>query len=323
MIRALDDVGLLFSASKDPDAKMTFVGVAPGAVAVKIPTTAAAERAVEAEGRVLVGLRRLSLGPLDATIPRYIGSPLVDGRRGLLSTALPGAAMTVGYHQWRHTARRRSVHRDLDLAAGWLAGFQAATSRADQPVTWPTETADALARRWDGDPRLPEALARLGDAAERLAASATPTTAVHGDYWMGNVLVQDGTVTGVVDWEAGALTGSPLRDLARFPLSYALYLDRHARAGAPVAGHRGLRRDGFGAGVRYALVGAGWLPDAVRAFLGDGLERLGLRRDLWYAVATTGVAEIAATANDDDFGSGHVDLLVSLPERPRGHRRAG
>lgn len=322
MIRALDEVGLLFSASKDPDAKMTFVGAVPGAVAVKLPTTAAAERAVEAEGRVLVGLRRLALGALDSTIPRYVGTPLADGRRGLLSTALPGAAMTVAYHQWGHTARRRPVDRDLALAAGWLAAFQAATARGHEPVRWPMETVEALARRWDGDQRLAEALARLAGPTERLCEARTPSTAVHGDYWMGNVLVENHTVTGVVDWEAGALAGCPLRDLARFPLSYALYLDRHAHPGGTVTGHPGLRRHDFGAGVRYALLGAGWLPDAVRAFLGDGLVRLGLRRDLWYAVALTGIAEIAATANDDAFGSGHLDLLVSLPERPRGHRRS-
>jgi len=144
---------------------------------------------------------------------------------------------------------------------------------------------------------------------------------VHGDYWFGNVLLSGSTVSGVVDWEAGTLLGSPLRDLARFPLSYALYLDRHAGPGAPVSGHPGLRRSGFGAGIRYALLGSGWLPDAARRFLGDGLERLGVPRRFWYDVALTGLGEIAATANDDSFGSDHLGLLASLPDRPQARGR--
>ena len=78
---------------------------------------------------------------------------------------------------------------------------------------------------------------------------------MHGDFWFGNLLVAGDAVTGVVDWENGGVTGCPLRDLARFPLSYSLYLDRHTRPGHRVLGHRRLRRAGFGPGVRYALLG--------------------------------------------------------------------
>ena len=62
---------------------------------------------------------------------------------------------------------------------------------------------------------------------------------MHGDYWPGNLLLHRGRVSGVVDWEAGALAGEPLRDVVRFVLSYALYLDRHTRAGRP--GRRAIR----------------------------------------------------------------------------------
>jgi hypothetical protein len=121
-----------------------------------------------------------------------------------------------------------------------------------------------------------------------------------------------------VDWEAGCPSGSPLRDLARFALSYSLYLDRHARPGHRVHGHRGLRRTGFAPGVSFALLGSGWLPQETRTFLADGLEWLALPRSLWYDVALCGIGEVAATANDDDFGVGHLELLASLPCHPRG-----
>jgi aminoglycoside phosphotransferase (APT) family kinase protein len=39
-----------------------------------------------------------------------------------------------------------------------------------------------------------------------------PTTLLHGDYWPGNTLWQDGSRVAVVDWE-DALVGDPLIDL--------------------------------------------------------------------------------------------------------------
>ena len=322
--------GVLITTSRDPDAKLTFVVTRqlPGTsgssrLVVKIPVTAVASEAVTREGRMLVDLRRMCTGPLLGTFPRYVESVHVEERSALVSTALPGAPMSVGYHQWLHTARRSRVAADFRRAAAWLTAFQTDTQLGDRPMTWPTEVEDALRRRWDGHPCLDLALRRVQAARSHLEGRTAPTTAVHGDFWFGNLLVTGDAVTGVVDWENGAVTGSPLRDLARFPLSYSLYLDRHTRRGHRVLGHRGLRRDSFGAGVRYALLGSGWLPDLVRGFLQDGLRRLGLSPDRWYDVALVGLGEVAATANDEDFGSGHLTLLAGLPESPREPGRTG
>ncbi len=317
--------GVLISASRDPDAKLTYVDVggAPGAaVVVKIPSTADAGTAVEREGRMLVEMRRAGLGEVAGSVPRYVGSLDVEGRPVLVSTAVPGSSMNLRYHAWRHTARRAPVAEDLRMAGDWLASFQAATARAAAPVTWPAETADALRGRWDGDELLPAAMDRLQAARSALAACRTPVTAVHGDFWFGNLLTAGSAVVGVVDWEAGVAHGCPLRDLARFTLSYSLYLDRHTRPGRPVAGHPGLVRRGIAPGVRYALNGSGWLPDLVRGFLTDGLARLGVPPARWYDVALTGVAEVAASANDDGFGHDHLELLAGLPLHPRRHRRS-
>ena len=324
---ALGRPGVLLSASRDPDAKLTFVlgsgaGARPGdRWAVKIPTTGAAERSVEAEGRALVELRRLDLGPLADTVPRYIRSPVLNGRNVLVSTALPGAPMTVRYHAWRHTASPRRVAEDLAMVSTWLGDFQSATVSGAAVLTWPSDTASALEARWCKHPALAAAARRVAVAEDHLAGRSTPLTFVHGDFWFGNVLVGDGAVTGCVDWEAACPQGPPLRDLARFAISYALYLDRHARVGRPVPGHRGLRRDGFGAGIRHVLLADTWVARYLRAFLGDGLERAGLPRWLWYDVALVGLAEVAVTANDATFARGHLELLASLPCRPR--RRTG
>ena len=315
--------GVLITASRDPDAKLTFVVTRqlPGTsgstrLVVKIPVTAAAGESVDREGRMLVDLRRMCTGPLLRTFPRYVQSVVVEERSALVSTALPGAPMSVGYHQWLHTARRSRVAADFRRAEAWLTAFQTDTHLGDKPTTWPAETEDALRRRWDGHPCLDLALRRLQVAGSRLEGRIAPTTAVHGDFWFGNVLVSGDAVTGVVDWENGGVTGCPLRDLARFPLSYALYLDRHTRPGHRVLGHWALRRGDFGAGVRYALLGGGWLTCLVRGFLRDGLLRLGLPPEHWYDVALIGIGEVAATANDEEFGRGHLMLLAGLPDSP-------
>lgn len=316
----IDVPGVLLAVSRDPDAKLTFIAAGPNngeRLVVKIPATEAASVAVELEGRMLVELRRMSLGALGATIPRYVRSMTVEGRPVLVSTALPGSPMSVAYHSWRHTASAATVERELTLAGGWLAELQSLTAGGPELVTWAAQVSEALRGRWDGHPGIDVALERLAVADSHLGGFQAPLTAVHGDFWFGNVLLREGQVTGVVDWELGQTAGSPLRDLARFPLAYSLYLDRHTRPGRPVPGHPRLRRTGVAPGIRYALEGAGWFPTGIRRFLADGLHRLGLPRWLWYDVALTGIGEVAATANHSGFGTGHLELLASLPAYPR------
>jgi hypothetical protein len=204
------------------------------------------------------------------------------------------------------------VAEDFALAGEWLRRFQAATAGERTRIHWAADVSERLRRRWPANPQLDAALLRLSSADYQLSSHLAPRTAVHGDYWFGNLLVADGTISGVIDWECGASDGYPLRDLVRFALSYSLYLDRHTRPGRRVLGHRGLRRNGFAPGITYALLGQGWLPELVRSFLCDGLTELGLPPDLWYHAALTGIGEVAALANDDGFGAAHLELLAGL-----------
>jgi hypothetical protein len=135
---------------------------------------------------------------------------------------------------------------------------------------------------------------------------------VHGDFWAGNLLMTGGEVTGVVDWASGEMSGDPLRDVARFALSYSLYLDRHTRHGRPVSGHPGLRADGWGAGIRYAIAGQHWFGEVVRDFVAGALTSLGGPAALWRDVLYAGIAEIAVTADHPDFAVRHRDLLLEL-----------
>ncbi len=323
-----DTPGVLIVASRDPDAKFTYLrlDVATGTkrtdtagLAVKLPTTAAAGAVVDKEGRMLVELRRRPLGQLQQTIPRYVGSRQFGGNPVLVSTVLPGHSMSVEYHQWWHTSRPGRVAHDFTVASEWLERFQSATMLAGASRPWPAQVAEALRGRWDGHRLLDMALAKIGPD-RALSDHDVPCTAVHGDFWFGNLLLDDGRLVGVVDWEGGENQGSPLRDLARFVLSYSLYLDRHTRDGRQVLGHRGLRRCGVAPGVAHALRGHGWYPRLVHNFLTHGLRRLQLPAELWYDVALTGIAEVAALANDRRFGEEHLTLLAELPLHARRYR---
>lgn len=318
--------GVLIAASRDPDAKLTFI-VTPSAgtspVAIKIPATPMAASAIGCETRMLLDLREVSLGSIAATVPQYVDTLDSNGLPALVSTALHGTPMSIGYHHWRHTARPRLVAADFTVAGDWLRQFQTATAGERGRIEWAAEVGYQLRHRWPDHPQLEAALLRLASADRRLDVQQVARTMVHGDYWFGNLLLQDGAITGVVDWEGGGSNGWPLRDLVRFALSYCLYLDRHTRPGHRVLGHRGLRRTGFGAGISYGLLAEGWLPDLVRCYLREGLVSLGLPPQLWYSAALTGLGEVAALANDDEFGSNHLGLLARLPLGPIDHNGLG
>ncbi len=305
---------VLLAGSRDPNAKITLIlldDYGPAFV-VKVPTTRQAAQVVRNEGYLLQALRDMPLGRLATTLPQPIGYLDADGLAAMVTNAIPGTPMTVRYHAWRHTARRRRVRADFGAASTWLADLQSRTAGRPAAVTLLGDSLDEIRSRFPDHPDLGRLRRTLGTAAARLAAYRTPRTVVHGDYWFGNLLLGRDSVVGVVDWESGATAGEPLRDVARFAVSYALYLDRHTRPGCRVAGHRGLRADAWGAGLAYAAAGTGWFPTLVRTYLGAALDRLGLPGGLAPDVLLAGIADVAATADHPDFACHHVDLLARI-----------
>jgi hypothetical protein len=306
---------LVLALSKDPNAKITLLlipddGVRP-TLAVKLPTTAAAQATIAAERGVLVSLRARLPDFVLATIPsleRVPGFP----KQSLVTSALRGSPMTTRYHAWRHLGDRAGVGADFLTVGAWLAGLQSAATGPRQPVDMDGGVASLLRNRFSGDPRLDESMAALGAVHARLRTTSTPRTAVHGDFWFGNVLLAGENVSGVIDWEAGSPSGEPIRDLVRFALTYSLYLDRHSRAGHRVAGHPGLRVGEWGAGITWAIDGQGWFPDLVRDFVKGGMARLGAEPGLWREAMLAGLAEVAATADHIEFARLHWQLFGRL-----------
>jgi aminoglycoside phosphotransferase (APT) family kinase protein len=313
LLNSPDHRVVVLALSKDPDGKLTVLLLprrAGRALVVKVPLTDGGQAEVDHEAQFLDELARRRLATTLSS-PRLDETVAAGGRLASVMTLMPGTPMSIQYHAWRHTARPKAVAGDFAKVQRWLDQVHAAPTGPREPVTWFADLLPRLEQRW------PEAgeggfRRKLEAAARRLESQQTPRTVVHGDLWFGNLLVMGPTLTGVVDWECGTVNGEPLRDIARFSLSYALYLDRHTRSGRRVAGHEGLRANTWGAGVAYALSGNGWFPDLFRGFLCRNLSQLGASPEAWFDVGMAGLAEVAAVANHPGFAEAHLRLLRDL-----------
>jgi Phosphotransferase enzyme family len=252
--------------------------------------------------------------------PAVVGPPAVvdllrhRGMPALVTAAQPGVPMLVTYHRRGHTARPEAVGGDLAAAADWLSGLQAATVGPAAPLALAPGIGDGL-RGLSRGPREQELVAdRLDELRERLLRHRAPTTLVHGDFWPGNLLVERGAVSGVVDWEHSQTGGNPLRDWARFVVGYSAYLDGHTRPGRSVTGHPGLVAGAPGAGVGYGVDGSGWYPSLVRAFLRRGLAQWGLPESCARDAVLAEVAALAAEATDPEFARAQLLLFLRLSE---------
>jgi hypothetical protein len=312
-VEAAGLASVVVGVSKDPNAKITRLLLSPvdgrPVLAVKAPTTDAAARAVEAERRVLVDMWTLQPGQVVETIPCIVDDVEFEGRPAAVMTAVPGMPLTTSYLGWRHTAGCARVAADFAAVEAWLADIQGATARQAARIDMDAGVVSRLRSRFGEDELLRADLDRLAEIHAGLGRHTAPRTAVHGDFWFGNLLMTEGRVSGVVDWEAGATSGEPVRDLVRFALMYALYLDWRTRPGGRVAGHPGLRKGTWGAGIEYALDGTGWFCDLFRKFIGDGLARLGAPPASWRDAALAGIAEVAALTDDEVFARRHVELF--------------
>jgi aminoglycoside phosphotransferase (APT) family kinase protein len=303
--------------SKDPNAKVTVLLFRPGEdqpeYAAKVPTTAVAAGRVRREAMALASLDRSRLGALSGTIPEV--AEVVDhmGWPVLVTTALPGRVMLASYHQWRHTAHPIPVRADFEAAGVWLAELHQRASRGDANLAGMIDgVVTEMTCRFGDDSVTNEDVEILLALHARLGRQQVSRGQTHGDFWPGNLLMRDGQVTGVIDWESSRPDGLLVRDLARFAIAYSLYLDRHTRRGRRVSGHAGLRAGEWGAGLEYAIKGIGWYPELVHQFMADGLQRLGVDRSCVGDVILAEIACIAAEADNPEFAKSHLRLLRRL-----------
>jgi hypothetical protein len=318
-IRDVGGRAACLAMSRDANAKMTILLFPPGterpAFVAKVPTTDAAARSVECEAARLDDLADCELGTASGTVPRVVARLEHLGRPVLVTTALPGRSMLADYHTWRHTARRASVAADFAAAGAWLSVFHRATAKGARRMEAMDGVAEAIRVRFRGRGGVAEDAACVEGLGRRLADLPVPGCVVHGDFWPGNLLVRNGEVSGVIDWEMAWRDGPATRDLARFVIAYSLYLDRHTRPRRPVAGHPGLRAGAWGSGVDYMMNGTGWYPALARAFVREGLERLGVPGCRWRDVLLADLAAIAAEADHTGFAWNHLLIFRRLRDR--------
>jgi Phosphotransferase enzyme family len=324
--------GVVVGLDTDPAAKVTLIlfdeAGHPGAVA-KVARQATAEPALLAEHAVLVELWTSPLPATTSELPRPLLMSRLAGRAVLATTALPGGPLAVRYYQPGHVQNPSRVGQDFGLAGGWLSRFQRETAAGG--VTLGTEAFEEWVRPvferyravigWSGWEE--GLLDRLAMVARELTGVPVPLVAVHGDYAIGNVLIDGRRISGVVDWEQGRRRGLPFTDLFKFAASYGSYLDRAAppRLGS-LPGHPGWAeaRRRWAAftqwanalGILYAYFGQGWFPELVRAFLLEHFRRLGVPPAAIALFLPTFVAEQAMALEHPVYRAGYRSLLSVL-----------
>ena len=303
---------VVLAMSKDENPKATVIAFPADArtprLAVKVALTHGARASVAAEADALRRLAEADPTLVGGTVPRLLDERQDAAAAVIVTSAHRGVPMSIDYHRWRHTSSARRVTEDFEHAARWLSALGRTTVPGqDERTRTSSSFADALVARWPSDPAARAVADGVRQAVSELAVGC-PSSVVHGDFWAGNILRHAGAVAGVIDWEHATFADDPLRDRARFALSYARYRDRPTRAGRRVAGHHELVAGPWGEGVRYALGGSGWFPTLVQRFLADGLDDTGRDPQLWRRVVLLGLAEIAATSDHPEFAHSHLLL---------------
>jgi hypothetical protein len=136
------------------------------------------------------------LSPISLPVPRLLATGHAAGASWTLETALPGG---------RPRESSGEVARDV-------ARLCAALPPGNGPPAAPRRDLEVLATS------LPERAEALRELAHSLrgALRGVPSVLRHGDLWIGNLLVEAGRLSGVVDWDAwdpGAVPGADLLHL--------------------------------------------------------------------------------------------------------------
>jgi aminoglycoside phosphotransferase (APT) family kinase protein len=163
------------------------------------------------------------LHALGAPVPQYVmRGTTPDGTRYYLQEALAGEPVGRLLRP-EHLDRLFALN---DLQAGQAVSAEQDWSRyvADLVLRGESGWADELRAYGSATARLVDALATLTAGRERFLG--THDDIVHGDFSPGNILVHDGQISGVVDWDAAGC-GDRAFDLAL--LLFYFYDDRPIR----------------------------------------------------------------------------------------------
>lgn len=215
---------------------------------IKLAATPGAGDSVRLEAATLRDLQRVpSSRGWSRLVPELLAEGTVDELPYFIEQFVPGRAAT----EAATDARRRDSL--LSAAAAAIAPLHAATAT-------PIDVASTHIDRWVAEPladlvglleggeqrRRSVAAHRLGTALDaELRGTATLACRIHGDYWLGNLIVDDaGAVTGIVDWAQSEDEG-----LAALDVLHLILTTRVLRHDQP-----------FGPTVLAALSDPAWTP---------------------------------------------------------------
>ena len=299
-------------------------------VVAKLPRYGATSPALRREAATLDAVRGSLDGRVRNAVPRSLGLHRVAGTEVLLQTGSPGRQLVAETAAAR--PRPAALSRQLDLVLAWSLALQGASGRreaVDDTLIGAAFEAPAAAclAALGGDLAVGRLLDRALEGARALRGTALPLVTCHGDYWAGNVLVERGRVSGVVDWERGSLDGLPFQDLVKAVGSAAYRLDRYrslARRGpAALPGWgdlgpwTGIGDPRFATGFRAAFVQPGWLADLARHHLTGAFRRAGIPL-AWLPVAVVMylVGQVTQAADSPPSVAGWGSVLRALAAFP-------
>jgi hypothetical protein len=196
-------------------------------VVVKLRPSGGSGPSLRREWNALAHVRQRLPEELRITLPQALWYGVEDGLESLVLSLVPGRPVYLDMRNLLVPGRRVSPH--LEAASLWLSRFHEATEDTERPLDpeadLPEEAALRERIRAAGgctDPSGHEELDWYLRLRERLTHDPIPTSAVHGDFWARNLLLGDGALPFVVDWEHYGPRGGPTTDLFHFPLTYGL-----------------------------------------------------------------------------------------------------
>src|SRR5437899_7289514 len=148
-------------------------GGAPMFTAV-VPERDQAVAGVEAEGHLLVELRRRRLGSVGEVVPRHVEVAEHHGRPVPIASAVPGEPVAALGNS------RGQARRTANAVSEWMQAWWRVTAVESRPSEIGLAATDALIARYAGDGELAPVLSAVSAARARLASVAVPYAAVHG-----------------------------------------------------------------------------------------------------------------------------------------------
>ena len=178
---------------------------------VKVPGSADGIAGLRRQDQVLADLHSdVRLAGWPGMPPRRLGQGEVAGHAYWVEDALPGTPVTPATLRARGVlAAAARLVADLHTRPGSRCTLTEPLARSHVEGRIGRLAAHPVA----GGPHGP-VLARLGaEVTSVLTGRATRTCWIHGDFWPGNLLADQDTVTGVVDWDQAGPAELPLHDL--------------------------------------------------------------------------------------------------------------